>query len=263
MFVVPLPRFFVSKNIVMKKIMSLMLGTILATSGYCANNQDLMFDVYQTPIGRMGIYHVGHASLILSYKSSIIHIDPYSAQGNYAALPKADLVLITHEHSDHLDMAAIKEIQKPSTQFITSKAAAESLPKAKVLRNGESAVWNGITIEAYPAYNVVHKRDANNPYHPKGRGNAYLLSFGTFKLYIGGDTEDIDEFNLLKSKEIDVAFLPKNLPYTMTDAMFIHAAEMIAPKVVYPYHYFELDNATSIQKELAGAGITMKVFNKK
>ena len=246
----------------MKKVILFTLGAVLAGAGYSADNQKVMGDSYNTAAGRVDIYHVGHASLIVSFGGRVIHIDPYSAQGNYDALPKADLVLITHEHYDHLDMDAIQKISKPTTEFIASQTAAAQLPQAKPLQNGESALWNGISIEAYPAYNAVHKRDDGSPYHPKGIGNGYLLTMGGFKLYIAGDTEDISEFNSLKSKQIDVAFLPKNLPYTMTDQMFVRAAKMIAPKVVYPYHYFELDNAAALGKELEAAGITMKIFNK-
>jgi L-ascorbate metabolism protein UlaG (beta-lactamase superfamily) len=248
----------------MKKLVLLTISAMLVFVAYCANNQEHkhMGDLYPTSAGDVRIYHVGHGSLIVFFDGKVIHIDPYSAQGDYAALPKADLVLITHEHSDHLDMDAINNIATPATQFIASKVVSDKLPQAKPLHNGESTTWNGVSIEAYPAYNVVHKRDGNNPYHPKGRGNAYLLSFGNFKLYIGGDTEDIEEFNSLKSKKIDVAFLPKNLPYTMTDEMFIHAAKMITPQVVYPYHYFELDNAAKIENELSEAEITMKIFKK-
>jgi L-ascorbate metabolism protein UlaG (beta-lactamase superfamily) len=246
----------------MKKTTILLFGAMLAVNAYCADNQKVkvMGDKYQSSKGDVHIYHVGHGSLIVFHGGKVIHVDPYSAQGDYAALPKADLVLITHEHSDHFDMDAIEKISQDATQFIASQVVADKLPQAKALGNGDRTIWEGISIEAYPAYNVVHKRDEGNPYHPKGRGNAYLLTFGSFKLYIGGDTEDIEEFNSLKSKQIDVAFLPKNLPYTMTDDMFIRAAKMIAPKIVYPYHYFELDNAERIEEELAEAGVAMKVF---
>jgi len=129
-----------------------------------------------------------------------------------------------------------------------------------VLSNGGATVWNKIKVEAVPAYNVAHKRPDGTPFHPKGRGNGYVLTFGSFKLYVGGDTENIPEMQQLKN--IDVAFLPKNLPYTMTDDMLVAAARSFKPKVLYVYHYFELNNIESIKKELAKDGIEVRVFKR-
>jgi L-ascorbate metabolism protein UlaG (beta-lactamase superfamily) len=222
-------------------------------------------DVYKTSMGNLYVYHVGHASLMLTIGDKVIHVDPYSQVANYDSLPVADLLLITHEHGDHFSQEAIDKVDKatpPGTHVITTATVAETLygEDTKVLSNGQSTTWEKIKIKAVPAYNVINKSPDGEPFHPKGRGNGYLLTFGNFELYIAGDTENISEMKQLKN--IDVAFLPKNLPYTMTDEMFVDAAKSFKPKVVYVYHYFELNNIESIKKELAKEGIEVKVFKK-
>jgi L-ascorbate metabolism protein UlaG (beta-lactamase superfamily) len=245
----------------MKKLLLLTLCAAAFINAFGAKNKESM-KKYKTPTGEIvSVRHVGHASLVIEFGGKTIHVDPWSEQGDYSALPKADLVLITHEHHDHLDKKAIGLIKTPTTEFIVSKSVADAISGARVLRNGDATKWNGIAIEAYPAYNVVNKKPDGQPYHPKGNGNGYLLDFGGFKIYIGGDTEDVSEFKALSIKKIDVAFLPKNLPYTMTDAMFINAAKMIKPATVCPYHYFELDNADQIRKELSAAGVNLLIMS--
>jgi len=197
-------------------------------------------DTYSTPLGKLEITPVNHGSVMLQINGKVIHIDPYEKTADYSKLPKADLVLITHEHPDHFDKKALEKITKSDTKFITSATVvAAGLAKAQILKNGETTVWEKITIEAVPAYNLLHKRPDGQPYHAKGIGNGYILSFGLFRVYIAGDTENIPE--MTKLGNIDVAFLPKNLPYTMTDEQFIEAAKTVHPKVLYPYHYFEID----------------------
>jgi L-ascorbate metabolism protein UlaG (beta-lactamase superfamily) len=200
-------------------------------------------DTYSTPLGKLEVTPVNHGSVMLQINGKVIHIDPYEKTVDYAKLPKADLILITHEHPDHLDKKALDKITKADTHVITTATvlATGKVPGAQVLKNGESASWNKINIEAVPAYNIIRKRPDGIPFHPKGVGNGYILSFGTFRLYIAGDTEFIPEMK--RFGKLDVAFLPKNLPYTMTDEQFIEAAKVIRPKVLYPYHYFEIDRA--------------------
>ncbi|MDR3297166.1 MAG: MBL fold metallo-hydrolase [Prevotellaceae bacterium] len=211
--------------------------------------------------GNLYIYHVGHASLVLTWKGKVIHVDPYSEQADYATLPKADLILITHEHYDHLDKSAIAKIKKRSTKIIASKLAALELQGAQSLANGDGASWEDLRIDAVPAYNRVHKRDDGLPFHAKGAGNGYVLSFANLRLYVAGDTEDIDEMGKLEN--IDIAFLPKNLPYTMTDEMFLRAAKMFRPKTLYAYHYFELDHFDQLAQELKKSGIALLMRNEK
>lgn len=205
-------------------------------------------DNYTTPLGQLTVTPLNHASVILKINGKVIHIDPYEKTTNYDELPKADLILITHEHSDHFDKKALDKITDSHTHIITTATVASAgLANASILRNGEATIWNNIEIKAVPAYNLLHKRPDGKFYHEKGIGNGYILTFKTFRLYIAGDTENIPEMG--KLGKIDVAFLPKNLPYTMTDEQFIEAAKTIHPRVLYPYHYFELNRA-AISKQL-------------
>lgn len=206
-----------------------------------------------TPLGQIAIIILGHASFVIQWQGRNIFIDPYSKVANYAQQPHANLVLITHHHSDHLDKAALAQITDSSTVFVTSVTAGKNIKGANALKIGEEFNYEGIGIKAVYAYNIVQKRDDGQPFHPKGEGNGYILNFGGFRVYIAGDTELIPEMKSLG--DIDVAFLPKNLPYTMSDEMFIEAAKTIKPKNLFPYHYFEL-NAEAIKSKLP-EGITL------
>ncbi len=196
--------------------------------------QSVKSDKYVTPLGDVTLTLVGHGSVMVQWAGKTIQVDPYSQVADYANLPKADLLLITHEHYDHLDKSAYEKTLTPATHIIANPSAAEQLKSAEVLRNGQSTAWNGIRIEAVPAYNIEHMSAPGKPYHPEGNGNGYILNFGDFRVYIAGDTEFIPEMKNLG--KINVAFLPKNLPYTMTDGMLVEAAKTVAPKVLYIYH---------------------------
>jgi L-ascorbate metabolism protein UlaG (beta-lactamase superfamily) len=176
-------------------------------------------------------------------------VDPVSQFADYSTLPKADIVLVTHEHSDHLDPGAIAAVRKPTTTVIVASKCAGKVPGAIVLHNDESKSVSGIRIEAVPAYNVVHARAPGSPYHPKGEGNGYVLTLGERRVYVAGDTENTREMKALK--RIDIAFLPMNLPYTMTPEMVFDAARSFRPKILYPYHFGDTDT-TKIQSLLAG-----------
>lgn len=204
-------------------------------------------DVYKTSEGDLKVTVVGHGSLMFEYNNKIIHVDPYSKVADYTKLPKADLILITHEHYDHLDSTAIAAIKKEDTKFIESKVCNEMLGYGDVIENGGETSFAGIDIKAVPAYNMVNKRPDGEFYHPKGRGNGYVLTFGDLVVYVAADTENIPEMDNLKGK-VDIAFLPKNLPYTMTDEMFADAAQKVAPNYLYPYHMndFDLNKITSL-----------------
>ena len=227
----------------------------------CAQHTTPKGDVFKTAKGDLYVYHVGHGSVMLTLGDKVIQVDPVAQVANYDTLPKADLLLITHEHGDHLDAAAIAKAKKPNAEIVaTATVAAQLSGVSKVLANGESTEWNGIKIDAVPAYNVVNKRPDGQAFHPKGVGNGYVLTFSNFKLYIGADTENIEEMQQLRN--VDVAFLPKNLPYTMTDEMLVAAAKSFKPKVLYVYHYFELDNIDSLKQTLAADGVELRVFKK-
>jgi len=196
-------------------------------------------DVIPTAAGDVTVTFLGHASLMLEWQGKVIHIDPVSSQADYSSLPKADLVLITHEHRDHLDTGAIDAIRKPGTLFCTSLKASAPLSGATVLKNGESKQLLGIGIDAVPAYNRKNMRPDGDPFHPRKAGNGYVLHFAATRIYIAGDTESIPEMEALKG--VDVAFLPVNLPYTMSIDMLVEAATLIQPKILYPYHTGDTD----------------------
>jgi L-ascorbate metabolism protein UlaG (beta-lactamase superfamily) len=191
-------------------------------------------DVIATSEGNVEITFIGHASLMLTHNGRTIFTDPYGKLADYSQFPKADLILVTHEHSDHLDTAAIAQIRMGTTQYVVTPLCAPEVPGAHVMKNGDSLTIDGIAIEAVPAYNIVHKRPDGTPFHPKGNGNGYVLTIGGKRFYFAGDTENIPEMSSLKN--IDVAFLPMNLPYTMTPEMTAAAARSFKPKILYPYH---------------------------
>ncbi len=207
-------------------------------------------DVYPTSAGNVAITPLGHGTLMIAFDGRTIHVDPYSRAADYAALPKADLLLLTHEHGDHFDKPALDQAVAPKTYAIVNTSVGEVYDRKNlVMANGDAAEWNGVKIKAVPAYNIVHERAPGQAYHPKGVGNGYLLAFGDFTLYIAGDTEPIPEMRDLPA--IDVAFLPKNLPFTMSDEEFVEAAKIVAPKVLYPYHFSEIDRET-LREQLPG-----------
>ncbi len=198
-------------------------------------------DVIKTTAGNLEITFIGHGSLMLKFGGKIIHVDPYNKLADYGQLPKADLILITHEHQDHLDQVALQQVRTAKTMVVLTEKCAGKVPGAIIMKNGDVRKVGGITVEAVPAYNIVHKRDNGQPFHPKGEGNGYVLTCGDKRLYIAGDTENVPEMGNLKG--IDIAFMPMNLPYTMTPEMVADAARSFRPKVLYPYHYGETDPA--------------------
>ena len=202
-------------------------------------------DVFKTTTGNLEITFIGHGSLMMKFGGKVIHVDPYSKLADYGKLPKADLVFITHEHQDHLDLAALKHVTTARTVVVLTEKCAEKVTNGIIMKNGDVRKVEGITIEAVPAYNIVHKRDNGQPYHPKGIGNGYVLTFADKRLYIAGDTENVPEMSLLK--RIDIAFMPMNLPYTMTPEMVVDAARTFRPKVLYPYHFGETDTGRIVE----------------
>ena len=196
-------------------------------------------DVLSTSLGDLVITPIGHGTLMFAFGGKVIHVDPWGKLADYGQLPKADLVLVTHDHPDHLDPDAIRAVTRSGTLFFVNAASASQIPGSVVLSNGDARVWSGVTIEAVPAYNLVHKRADGRPYHSKGEGNGYVLGFGDTRVYVAGDTENTPEMKALKN--ITCAFLPMNLPYTMTPAMVADAARAFRPKMLYPYHFGDTD----------------------
>lgn len=178
-----------------------------------------------------------HASLAIEYDGLEIYVDPVTKVGNtqidYSSMPKADYILITHEHGDHLDPNAIAELSKPSTQIILNATSEKQIGKGEIIGNNQSMdLKDGIKLESVPAYNTTPGREK---FHPKGNGNGYILNIDGERIYIAGDTEDIPEMGDIKN--IDLAFLPVNQPYTMTIDQAEKAALTIKPKILIPYHF--------------------------
>ncbi|HKJ92965.1 MAG TPA: MBL fold metallo-hydrolase [Longimicrobiales bacterium] len=215
-------------------------------------------DTIQTPDGPLIIGFVGHASLYFRYDGKVIHVDPVSREGDYSAMPKADLILITHAHGDHLDPDAIARIRTPQTIVVVAPVCQGKVDGAIVMKNGDTLTELGIPIEAVPAYNIVHKRPDGTPFHPKGEGDGYILTFGGTRVYVAGDTEDTPEMKALK--DIDIAFLPMNLPYTMTPEMVADAAKVFRPRILYPYHYGDTDpqKLVALLKDVPGIEVRIR-----
>jgi L-ascorbate metabolism protein UlaG (beta-lactamase superfamily) len=223
----------------MRKLFFLFTSFVFCFSSLPAGQNDFENDIIKTSKGDLEITFIGHGTLMFKFQDKIIHIDPVSREADYGKLPKADLVLITHEHGDHLDVKVLDLIKKDNTKIIYTKVCSESYNGGQVLKNGDSKTILGIKVEAVPAYNIINKRDNGSPFHPKGNGNGYVLSFGDKRVYVAGDTENTPEMKNLK--DINVAFLPMNLPYTMTQEMVVDAAKSFKPKILYPYHFGSTD----------------------
>lgn len=196
-------------------------------------------DVFKTSNGDLSLTFVGHGTLMMEFNGKIIHIDPVGQYADYSKMPKADIILITHAHGDHLDVNAIEKLKKQSTKVLLSKICADKYSNGEIMSNGDSKIVDGIEIDAVPAYNIKHVRNKGNPFHPKGEGNGYVIQFANTKVYVAGDTENIPEMASLKN--IDIAFLPMNLPYTMTPEMVVEATQLFHPKILYPYHFGNTD----------------------
>jgi L-ascorbate metabolism protein UlaG (beta-lactamase superfamily) len=225
----------------MKRLILLMCILLLAGVNMAYGKDKFEKDVIKTKAGDLEITFIGHGTLMFTFGGKVIHVDPVGQYADYSKLPKADLILITHEHRDHLDPKVVAMLRQPGTQILVNPAGAAKLPGAVVLKNGEKKTVAGLQIEAVPAYNLVHKRESGEPFHPIGRDNGYVITFGDKRIYVAGDTEDTPEMKALKN--IDVAFLPMNLPYTMTPEMVADAAKAFKPKILYPYHYGQTDPA--------------------
>lgn len=202
-------------------------------------SQGITHDSFTTPSGReVKIHFIKHASLILDISGQIIYIDPTAMFGNdFSKLPKADAVMVTHEHHDHYDPKAIEAVSTPDTRFICNGRVAELAGKGEVMTPGDTISLPGISITATPAYNTTQ---GHLQFHPRERKDVgFIYDIDGLRIYVAGDTEDIPE--LTELKDIDIAFLPVNQPYTMTPAQAVHAIEMVRPKIAYPYHYGETD----------------------
>jgi L-ascorbate metabolism protein UlaG (beta-lactamase superfamily) len=213
---------------------------------------------FKTTSGELKITPIRHASMMIEAGRKVIHIDPWS-QGNYEGLPKADIILITDIHGDHLDPKAIANARKESTQILAPPAVVKTVTKASPISNGETKTVGPFTVEAIPMYNEKRGPSAGKFYHDKGRGNGYVLTYGGLRIYISGDTEGTPEMRALKN--IDVAFIPMNMPNAMPPEEAADAVKVFKPKVVYPYHYRQSDTKL-FESALAGTkGVEVRLRN--
>ena len=203
--------------------------------------QKLETDVIKTSAGNLEITFIGHGTLMFKFGGKVIHVDPWADLADYTKLPKANLILLTHEHRDHVNLKTVEILRTEKTAVVGTKACAQQVAGVTVMNNGDVKTIEGLEIKAVPAYNIIHKRDTGQPFHHQGEGNGYLIAFGDKNVYLAWDTENIPEMKRLKN--IDIAFLPMNLPYTMTPEMVADTARVVQPKILYPYHYGETDTS--------------------
>lgn len=217
-------------------------------------------DTIKTSNSHVVIHFLGHGSLMLEYNSKIVHIDPWSRVASYDSLPKADVILLTHHHQDHLDSVALAKIFVSNTELYWTEICSESSKfkaNGKVIANDDSFSTQGITVKAVPAYNIVNKRTNGEPYHIKGEGNGYILNIDNTIIYIAGDTENIPEMS--EFGQIDIAFLPMNIPFTMSPAMVRDAVLMLKPRILYPYHYGKTDTNLIVELLKGFSGVEVRI----
>ena len=244
----------------MNKTMAIILAMLgLSLSAYSQTPQQTEVDEFKTESGKeVKLHALVHSSIRIEFGSLELYIDPVRQLGNrtidYTSMPQADFIFVTHEHGDHYDKDAIKQLSKVGTRFITNRRCADMQGYGLVLKNGDKEDLNlGIKVEAVPAYNTSEGR---TQFHPKGRDNGYILNLDGLRIYIAGDTEDIPE--MADIHDIDIAFLPCNQPYTMTPDQLIKAARVIKPKVLFPYHYGQTD-VTPLPASLKDDGIDVRI----
>jgi L-ascorbate metabolism protein UlaG (beta-lactamase superfamily) len=219
--------------------------------------QSFETDLFTTSAGELALTFLGHGTLMFTFEDTVIHIDPYSRVADYSELPKAGVVLITHGHGDHLDLQALEQIRTPDTTVIMPQVCEAQVPDGLVIGAGEIRGLDTFTVEAVPAYNIAHRRPNGQPFHPPGEGVGYVLTFGDVRVYVAGDTENTPEMKRLSN--IDIAFLPMNLPYTMTPEMVADAAKAFRPKVLYPYHFGDTDTDALVTLLADEPGIEVRV----
>jgi len=232
-----------------------MTALAIATVLFAAGTFEV--DTIKTSKGDLRITFIGHGTLMLEYGGKVVHIDPVGRSADYGTLPKADLILVTHEHGDHLDPKAIAQISTEKTQIVLTQICFDKLKKGTVLKNGDRKTIVGFPIEAVPAYNIARKRPDGNPFHPKGSGNGYVIACGEVRIYVAGDTENIPE--LVSLKDIRIAFLPMNLPYTMTPEEVAAAAKAFKPAILYPYHFGNTDTSKLVDLLKDVKGIEVRI----
>ncbi len=235
-------------------------GGILAWQKAGKTTTTMETDIFVTKGGKQVKLHaLMHSSIRIEYDGRTIYVDPVTQlrerKVDYTTMPKADIILVTHEHFDHYDTAAIRQLTTDKTKLIMNPRCVELYGSGTAMKNGDKRrLAEGITLVAVPAYNTT---EGHLQFHPKGRDNGYILNIGSLRLYIAGDTEDIPE--MADVKDIDIAFLPCNQPYTMTPEQLVNASKMFNPKVLFPYHYGETD-ITTIPAQLPAIDVRIRHY---
>jgi L-ascorbate metabolism protein UlaG (beta-lactamase superfamily) len=250
------------KKVKKSLVLAIAISMIFAFSGYAQEEKEMFEeDTIKTSAGDLKITFVGHGTLMFTFGSKVIHVDPVSQEADYSKMPKADLIMITHEHGDHLDPEVIETIRETETEIVLTEICSQRVDGGIVMKNGDTKTVKGLKIEAVPAYNIAHKRQNGQPYHPKGNGNGYVITFGDKRVYVAGDTENIPEMKKLEN--IDIAFLPMNLPYTMSPEMVADAAKAFRPKILYPYHFGDTDTSELVELLKAEKDIEVRIRDMK
>lgn len=246
----------------MKKATLFLLLSLFATFNLMNAQQTYPVKTLTTKSGKqIKITLFKHASLAIEYDGLEIYVDPVTKVGDtdidYSTMPKADYILVTHEHWDHFDPKAINELEKNDTVIILNATSQKELGKGIAIANNEKMqLRDGITLESVPAYNTTPGREK---FHPKGNGNGYILDIDGTRIYIAGDTEDIPE--MADIKNIDLAFLPVNQPYTMTIDQAEKAVLTIRPKIFIPYHYSDTPIAQLKERlDKENSGIDVEIY---
>lgn len=257
----------IHKQFQMKTVVAAILLLLGAALSACAQSTETKW-VAPIPGAAILVHPIYHASLELKSEGKVILVDPSFDAKLIETLQAPDLILITDIHGDHMDpeILALLQTKYGAKPIIAPKAVADKLPvelrkNVKILANGESEKWGGFTIEAIPMYNLP---DASQLFHPKGRGNGYILTLSGKRVYLSGDTEATHEMRQLKN--IDLAFVCMNLPYTMDVDQAAAGVLDFKPKVVIPYHYKGTDGPSDIQKfkklvEAGGRHIKVELLN--
>lgn len=225
--------------------------TLVAATAFGAASEN-----FSTSAGTLQLTPIQHASLMIQAGGKVLYVDP--AQGKYDGLPQADYILLTDIHGDHLAPAILNKLKKADTIIVAPQAVAAQVSGAKVLSNGDKTNVGPFAVEAIPMYNLTRGPSAGQLYHDKGRGNGYIITYGAKRFYFSGDTEVTPEMKALKN--IDVAFVCMNLPYTMTPQEAAQGVRAFHPAIVYPYHYMGSD-LNAFAKALDGSGIEVRIRN--
>ncbi|MBN1868118.1 MBL fold metallo-hydrolase [Candidatus Sumerlaeota bacterium] len=251
----------------MKRVLTILatLGILMRISTYAEAEMNVLeTDRIPTDSGDVVIHPIEHASFVMEWNGRTIYVDPVGDAARYRPFAPADWILLTHGHRDHLDKAVIDAVSTAATRIVAPRAVADELGavergSATVLANDGATSGPGVTIDAVAMYNYSEGR---TQYHPKGKGNGYLVALGGKRIYLSGDTEDVAEMRALEN--IDAAFLCMNVPYTMSVEQAAEAAKAFRPKIVYPYHYRSRDGMSDIGRfvELVGpdSGIEVRLL---